>query len=204
MKAEAILWMVILVSLALAVVSRKYRKYGLVVLGLAAVAIVAVIVLQRKDEILPAASPEVVPAPRSRRVDFEQSHIEKLDKEDPEAKNRIGVSEIRFGQIRASEGPEPGSIESISARLYNDSARFALTDYGYYLAVQDCVAKVCTTIYDQRGLASALVPSNQARDVRIEIRAAETRGLPLFKLVGTPKIILSPSDTRAYKAALVP
>jgi hypothetical protein len=203
MKAEAILWIVILVSLALAVVSRKYRKYGLVVLGFAAVAIVAVIVLQRKDEILPAASSDV-PAQHSRRVDFEQSHVEKLDKEDPEAKNRIGVSEIRFDQIRASEGPEPGTIESISARLYNDSARFALTDYEYYLAVQDCVAKVCTTIHDQRGLASALVPANQARDVTIQIRAAETRGVPLFKLVGTPKILLSPSGTRAFKAALVP
>jgi hypothetical protein len=203
MKAEAILWIVILVSLALAVVSRKYRKYGLVVLGFAAVAIVAVIVLQRKDEILPAASPDV-PAQHSQRVDFEQSHVEKLDKEDPEAKNRIGVSEIRFDQIRASEGPEPGTIESISARLYNDSARFALTDYGYYLAVQDCVAKVCTTIYDQRGLESTMVPANQARDVTIRVRAAATRELPLFKLVGTPKIILSPSGTRAYRAALVP
>lgn len=203
MKAEAILWMLVLASLALAVVSRKYRKYGLIVLGFAAVAIVAVIVLQRKDEVLPAAPPEVS-AQHAQRVDFEQLHVEKLDKEDPEAKNRIGVSEIRFDQIRSTEGPEPGTIESIRARLYNDSARFALTDYAYYLAVQDCVAKVCTTIYDQRGLASTMVPPNQARDVRIEIRAADTRELPLFKLVGTPKIILSASGTRAYEAALVP
>lgn len=203
MKAEAILWILILVSLALAVVSRKYRKHGLVVLGLAAVAIVAVIVLQKNDAVLPAVSPEV-PAQHSERVDFEQLHVEKLDKEDPEAKNRIGVSEIRFDQIRASEGPEPGTIESIRARLYNDSPRFALTDYAYYLAVQDCVAKVCTTIYDQRGLASTMVPANQARDVSIEIRAAATRESPLFKLVGTPKIILSPTGTRAYKAVLVP
>ena len=203
MKAEAILWMLILVSIALAVVSRKYRKYGLIILGFAAVAIVAVIVLQRKDEVLPATSP-VVSAQHAQRVDFEQSHVEKLDKEDPEAKNRISVSEIRFDQVRASEGPEPGTIESIRARLYNDSARFALTDYAYYLVVQDCVAKVCTTIYDQRGVASTMVPANQARDVRIEIRAAATRESPLFKLVGTPKIILSPTGTRAYKAALVP
>jgi hypothetical protein len=203
MKAEAILWIVILVSLALAVVSGKHRKSGLVVLGFSAAAIVAVIVLQRKDEISPAAPPDV-PARHSQRVDFEQSHVEKLDQEDPEAKVRIGVSEIRFDQIRASEGPEPGTIASISARLYNDSARFALTDYAYYLAVQDCVAKVCTTIYDQRGLASTMVPANQARDVRIDIRAAEMHGLPLFKLVGTPNIILSPSGTRAFKPALVP
>jgi hypothetical protein len=203
MKAEAILWILILVSLALAIVSRKYRKYSLVAIGFAAVAIVTVIVLQRKDEIVPVASPDV-PARHSQRVDFEQSHVDKLDKEDPEAKNRIDVSEIRFDQIRASEGPEPGTIESIRARLYNDSTRFDLTDYAYYLVVQDCVAKVCTTIYDQHGLASTMVPANQARDVRIEIRAAATRESPIFKLVGTPKIILSPSGTRAYRAALVP
>jgi hypothetical protein len=195
--------MLILASLALAMVSRKYRKYGLVAIGFAAVAIVTVIVLQRKDEVLPAASPEV-PVRHSQRVDFEQSHVEKLDKEDPEARNRIDVSEIRFDQIRASDGAEPGTMESIRARLYNDSARFVLTDYAYYLTVQDCVAKVCTTIYDQRGLESTVVPAGQARDVTIRIRAVATRELPLFKLVGTPKIILSASGTRAYKAALVP
>jgi hypothetical protein len=88
---------------------------SLVVPGFAAAAIVAVIVLQRRDEILPGASPDV-PAQHSRRVDFEQSHVEKLGKEDPEAENRIGLSEIRFDQIRASEGPDPGTIESISAK----------------------------------------------------------------------------------------
>jgi hypothetical protein len=72
------------------------------------------------------------------------------------------------------------------------------------LVIQDCVAKTCTTIYDQRGLASALVPANQARDVMIEIRAAETRESPRFKLLGTPQIILTASGTRAYKDALVP
>ena len=195
--------MLILASLALAIVSRSYRKYGLVAIGFAAVAIVAVIVIQRKDEVLPAASPEV-PVQHSQRVDFEQSHVEKLDKVDPEARNRIGVSEVRFEQIRASEGAEPGTVESIRARLYNDSVRFALTDYAYYLMVQDCVANVCTTIYDQRGLESTMVPAAQARDVTIRIRAAATHELPIFKLVGTPKIIVSPSGTRAYRAALVP
>jgi hypothetical protein len=203
MKVEAILWMLILVSLALAIMSRRYRKYGLVVIGLAAAAIVSVIVLQKKDALLPEVAPGV-PARHSQRVDFEQLHVEKLDKEDPEAKNRIDLSEIRFDQIRPAEGPEPGTIEAIRARLYNDSARHALTDYAYYLAVQDCVAKVCTTIYDQRGLESTMVPANQARDVRIELRAAERHELPAFKLAGTPKIILTPSGSRAYKAALVP
>jgi hypothetical protein len=203
MKIEAMLWVLILVSLALAIVSRKYRKYGLVVVGFAVVTIVAVIALVKKNEILSTASTGV-PAQHSRRVDFEQSHVEKLDKEDPEAKHRIEVSEIRFDQVRPSADWEFGTFESIRARLYNDSARFTLTDYAYYLEVQDCVAKVCTTIYDQRGLASATVPPNQARDVMIEIRAAETRESPLFKLLGTPNIVLSPSGTRAYKGALIP
>jgi hypothetical protein len=203
MKVEAMLWILILVSIAFAIASRKYRKYGLIVIGFAVMMIVAVIVLVKKDEIPTPALPSL-PAQRSKRVDFEQLHVEKLDKEDPEAKNRIDVSEIRFDQIRPSSNSEPGTIESIRARLYNDSARFTLTDYAYYLVVQDCVAKTCTTIYDQRGLASALVPANQARDVMIEIRAAETRESPRFKLLGTPKIILSASGTRAYKDALVP
>ena len=203
MKVEAMLWVLILVSLALAIASRKYRKYGLVVVGLALVTIVAVIALVRKNEILTPASSSV-PTQHLKRVDFEQSHVEKLDKEDPEAKNRIDKSEIRFDQVRPSVGPEPGTFESIHARLYNDSARFTLTDYAYYLEVQDCVAKVCTTIYDQRGLASTMVPPNQARDVMIEIRGAETPESRLFKVIGTPSIILSPSGTRAFKAALVP
>jgi hypothetical protein len=203
MKVEAMLWILILVSIAFAIASRKYRKYGLIVIGFAVMMIVAVIVLVKKDEIPTPALPSL-PAQRSKRVDFEQLHVEKLDKEDPEAKNRIDVSEIRFDQIRPSSNSEPGTIESIRARLYNDSARFTLTDYAYYLVVQDCVAKTCTTIYDQRGLASALVPANQARDVMIEIRAAETRESPRFKLLGTPQIILTASGTRAYKDALVP
>jgi hypothetical protein len=203
MKVEAMLWILILVSIAFAIASRKYRKYGLIVIGFAVMMIVAVIVLVKKDEIPTPALPSL-PAQRSKRVDFEQLHVEKLDKEDPEAKNRIDVSEIRFDQIRPSSNSEPGTIESIRARLYNDSARFTLTDYAYYLVVQDCVAKICTTIYDQRGLASALVPANQARDVVIEIRAAETRESPRFKLLGTPQIILTASGTRAYKDALVP
>jgi hypothetical protein len=197
------LWVLVLVSLALVIVSRKYRKYGLVVIGFALAAIVTAIVLARRNEILTPAS-TIVPAQHSKRVDFEQSHIEKLDKEDPEAKSRIDVSEIRFAQISPSAGLEPGTFESIRARLYNDSARFALTDYGYYLAVQDCIAGTCTTIYDQRGLESVTVPANQARDVKIAIRPIQAHQSPPFKLLGTPKIILMPSETRAYKAASTP
>jgi hypothetical protein len=203
MKVEAMLWVLVLVSLALAIVSPKYRKYGLVVVGLSIVGIVAIIVLARNDEI-PAAEPSSAPLQRPSRVDFEQSHVEKLDAKDPQARNRIDLSEIRFDSITPSTGTEPGTFESIRARLYNDSTRFALTDYGYYLAVQDCIAATCTTIYDQRGMESASVPPNQARDVKISIRTGETQRLPAFKLLGTPKIILSPSETRAYQAASTP
>lgn len=203
MKLEVMLWVATLVSLAIAVVSRKYRKYGLVVVGLTAMTIATVIVLSKRDDI-PAPQPPSAPIQRPQRVDFEQLHVDKLDREDPDAKNRIAVSEIRFDQIRPYGDSQPGTIESVRARLYNDSTRFTLTDYAYYLLVQDCVATVCTTIYDQRGMASTAVPPAQARDVRIEIRARETGEAPLFKLLGTPKIILSPSGTRSYEAALVP
>ena len=203
MKVEAMLWVLVLVSLALAILSPKYRKYGLVVVGLSIVGIVAIIVLARKDD-MAAPTPAAVPVLRPKRVDFEQSHIEKLDKEDPRAKSRIDVSQIRFDSIVPSTGGEPGTFESIRARLYNDSGRFALTDYGYYLAVQDCIVQTCTTIYDQRGLESVSVPPKQARDVKIVIHAGETQRLPAFKLLGTPKIILVPSETRAYQAASTP
>jgi hypothetical protein len=202
MKIEAMLWMLILVSLALAIVSRKYRKYGLIVLGLAVVTIVMVIALVGKNEV--ATAPPSVPTQHPTRVDFERSHVEKLDREDPEAKSRIGVTEIRFDQVRPSMNSQPGTFESVRARLYNDSPRFTLTDYAYYLVVQDCVEKACTTIYDQHGLASIVVPPNQARDVVIDIRPAETRESPLFNVLGTPKIILSPTETRAFKSAQSP
>jgi hypothetical protein len=203
MKVEAMLWVVFLVSLATAILSRKYRNYGLAGIGLAVLVIVTVILLPRKDEIAPQVATSVA-APHAKRIDFEQSHVQRLDQEDPEAKQRIQVSQLRFEQISPSADMEPGTFESIRARLYNDSPGFALTDYGYYLAVQDCLAKRCTTIYDQRGLESAIVPAGQARDVKIEIRSGETHGSPPFKLLGTPKIILLPTETRAYNAAPTP
>jgi hypothetical protein len=202
MKLEAMLWMLILVSLALAIVSRKYRQYGLVVLGLAVATMVVVIALVRKNDL--STAPPSLQTRQSIRVDFEQSHVEKLDREDPEAKRRIAVSEIRFDQVRLSTESQPGTFESIRARLYNDSTRFTLTDYAYYLVIQDCVEKACTTIYDQHGLGSSVVPPNQARDVIVEIRPAETRDSPLLNFLGTPKVTLSPAGTRAYKSAQTP
>jgi len=67
--------------------------------------------------------------------------------------------------------------------------------------VQDCAANACATIYDQRGWASVTAPANQARDVTIEIRSGESRESPPFQLLGTPKITLSATETRAYKAS---
>jgi len=200
------LWMLVLVSVALAIVSPRYRAQSLIAVGVVIVTIVAIVVLKDRGEPVTSSLPRAAAQgsmQQSQHVDFEQFHIEKLDKEDPEGKNRIAVAEIRFDQIRPEWGSEPGTIGLIRARLYNDSARFTLTDYAYYLVVQDCVQSACTTVYDQRGQAAALVPANQARDVVIAIRD-QVRGVPTFKILGTPNIILSPMSTRAFRSALAP
>jgi hypothetical protein len=202
MRFEVLLWVVILVSLALAIASSKHRKLSLIAVGVAVAAVVTIILVASKSEV--ATPPATSQVQRPQRVDFEALHIEKLDKEDPQAKARIALSEIRFDQIRPFPGADARTIESIRARLYNDSAHFALTDYAYYMVVQDCVANVCTTIYDQRGWASANVPAGQARDVMIELHAGNTRESPAFQLLGAPKVLLSPTETRAEKAAQAP
>ncbi len=200
LKFEAFLWVLILVALALAIASPKYRRFGLLAVALVMVIVVTVIVVASKNEVVTPSS-SIASAQQSKRVDFELLHVEKLDKEDPEARTRIDVSEIRFDQIRPAPGSDPRTIESIRARLYNNSARFSLTDFAYYLVVQDCLAAGCTTIYDQRGWASVMAPASQARDVTIQIRPAESRESTPFQLLGTPKIIISPTETRAYSAS---
>jgi hypothetical protein len=75
-----------------------------------------------------------------------------------------------------------------------------LTDYGYDLAVQDCIKAVCTTVFDQHGLSAASVPPSQARDVEIAIRDGNTRDLPPIKIIGTLNILLTPTATRASPA----
>ena len=94
-------------------------------------------------------------------------------------------------------GIERGSIGAIVARLYNDSATYTLTDYGYYLVVQDCIKGSCTTVFDQQGLSAASVPPNQARDVQIAIRDGSTRSQPAIKILGTVNVLLTPVSTRA-------
>jgi hypothetical protein len=200
MKIEAMLWIVVLILVALAFLFPKTRALSLSAIGVAIVAIVVIVVIaKRREPVAPATA--APPAVEQRPVDFERFHIDNLDKADPEAKNRIRVEEIRFEQIRAQAGAERGSIGRIVARLYNDSATYTLTDYGYYLVVQDCIRAVCTTVFDQHGLSAASVPPNQARDVEIAIRDGSTRDLPPIKILGTANILLTPAATRAQPAS---
>jgi hypothetical protein len=196
MKIEAILWVVVLILVALAFLFPKTRSFSLSAIGVAIIAIVVIIVIARRGE--PLVSGVVVPpAAEQKPVDFERFHVEKIDKADPEAKNRIRVEEIRFDQVRAEAGAERGSVGRVAARLYNDSPTYTLTDYGYYLVVQDCIRAVCTTIFDQHGLSAVSVPPNQARDVEIAIRDGSTRDAPPIKILGTANILLTPAATRA-------
>jgi hypothetical protein len=141
--------------------------------------------------------------------DLDDYLIERQDKDDPEAKNRISLTEVRFGQIKPTFGPQANAIQSIQARLYNDSKRFSLTDYSYYLIVQDCVGTEphdastaqCTTVYDQRQRGTpVVVPPNQARDITISIPVDSVTFAPTFKILGKPRIELTPTDTRAYRS----
>jgi hypothetical protein len=200
MKIEAMLWILVLILVALAFLFPKTRSFSLSAIGVAIVAIVAIVVIAKRGEPLtPGAT--AAPAAEQKPVDFERFHVEKLDKADPEAKNRIRVEEIRFDQVRAEAGAERGSIGTIVARLYNDSATYSLTDYGYYLVVQDCISAVCTTVFDQHGLSAESVPPNQARDVRIPIRDGSTRDVPPIKILGTANVRLTPTATRAQPAS---
>jgi hypothetical protein len=201
MKLEAMLWIVVLILVALAFLFPKTRSFSLSAIGVAIVAIVAIVLIAKRGEPTPlgATAPPVV---ERKPVDFEQLHIEKLDIADPESKSRIRVDEIRFDHVRAETGAERGSLgTTIVARLYNDSAAYTLTDYGYYLVVQDCIKGVCTTVFDQHGLASVSVPPNQARDVKIAIRDGGTRDMPPIKILGNPNFLLTPVATRAEAAS---
>ena len=200
MRIEAMLWIVVFVFVALAFLFPKTRAFSLSAIALAIVAVVGIVVFAKRGEpvaLVTAVPPAVVQKP----VDFERFHIENLDKADPEAKNRIPVAEMRFDQIHTEPGAERGSIGMIVARLYNDSATYTLTDYGYDLVVQDCIRAVCTTVFDQHGLSAASVPPNQARDVQIAFRDGNARGLQVIKILGTANILLTPTATRAQLAS---
>jgi hypothetical protein len=199
MKIEAMLWAMVLALVALAFLFPKTRSFSLSAIGIAIVAIVIIVVIAKQPE--PTATGGALPpAIELKPVDFERFHVEKLDKADPEAKNRIRVQEIRFDQIRAVAGAERGSVGTIVARLYNDSPTYTLTDYGYYLVVQDCIRAVCTAVFDQHGLSAVSVPPNQARDVTIAVRDGSTRDVPPIKILGTANILITPDATRAKAA----
>ena len=200
MKIEAMLWILVLILVALSFLFPKTRSFSLSAIGVAIVAVVSIIVIAKRGEPLPLEATTTTAAER-KPVDFERFHVDKMDKADPEAKNRIRMEEIRFDQIRIEPGAERGSIGTIEARLYNDSATYTLTDYGYYLVVQDCVRAVCTAVFDQHGLSAVSVPPNQARDVEIAIRDGSTRDVPPIKILGTANILLTPVATRAPPAS---
>ena len=199
MKVEAMLWIVVLILVALAFLFPKTRAFSLSAIGVAIVAIVAIIVVAKHVE---PTSPSTLASPdvQQKPIDVERFLIEKLDKTDPEAKSRIRVNEIRFDQVRADPGAERDSVGTVFARLYNDSATYTLTDYGYYLVVQDCIKAVCTTVFDQHGLAAVSVPPNQARDVKIVVRDGNSRDVPPIKILGKANILLTPTTTRATAA----
>jgi hypothetical protein len=199
MKLEIMLWAVVFILVALAFLFPKTRPFSLSVIGVAIFAIVAIVVVSKRGE--PLTSGAIAPLTVQKPVDFEQFHVAKLDKEDPAAKDRIRVKQIRFDQIRGEAGAVRGSVGTIAARLYNDSATYTLTDYGYYLVVQDCIRAVCTTVFDQRGLSSISVPPNQARDVKIAVRNGDARDGSSFKILGTLNILLTPTETRAEAAS---
>jgi hypothetical protein len=204
-------WIFAAVVLLLALLSTRFRKFGLALAGAAILIIVALILLneRNKPNPAPAAIDPSKAATHGRVSDLDDYLIERQDKDDPEAKNRISLTEVRFGQIKPSFGPQANAIQSIQARLYNDSKRFSLTDYSYYLVIQDCVetkphdpsTAQCTTVYDQRQRGTpVVVPPSQARDITISIPVDSVTFAPIFKILGEPRIELNPTETRAYQS----
>lgn len=281
-------WIFAVIALVLAFAPPRYRKIGFAVVGAVFLVFLTIVLVNRRPlpDATPAAAPAPSPAaPTSRRFDFEAYQQEKRDQADPEAKTRIAAAEIRFAQLQPIAGLEPGTLQAVHARLYNDSRRFTLTNYWYYLVVQDCLpaakksaapakasvsvsstaapaantkpstkatasmnanvspntnatpstnsnthaspsadanaspntnasatpsadantnandstADRCTTVYDQRDSASLTVPPGQARDIALSIPNNATGSATPFKLLGTPRIELEVTDTRAYQ-----
>jgi hypothetical protein len=199
------------VALVLAFAPPRFRKIGFAVVGSVFFVFLAAVLLNRKPLPENPAKPKSGVPAESRKFNFDKYQQEKRDREDPEAKSRIAVSEIRFDQVQAISGVEEGSIQSIHARLYNDSRQFTLTDYSYYLVIQDCLPATkeksdpqCTTVYDQRDSVSLTVPARQARDVVIVIPQDPISFSLPFKLLGVPRIELKATDSRAYQSKALP
>jgi hypothetical protein len=209
-------WIFITVVVLLIVLSPKFRKLGLI-LGAAVIAAIVIIIIgnsQNKPTPAPAtADTNSPPATKARLPDPDDYRIEQQDKVDPEAKTRIPLGSVRLVQIEPNFTLPSGSMQSIYARLYNDSQRFTLTDYAYYLTVQDCGTgkspgpspDQCTTVYDQRARRIPLVvPPNQARDITINIPTDAVTQAPPFKILGKARIELAVTETRAYRSTETP
>jgi hypothetical protein len=200
-----VIWIVAAIALGLLTVPPRFRKIGFAVLAVVLLVFLATVIVNRRSAPDPRASAPVqqnaAPA-GSRRFDFDAYERDKRDKEDPGARTRVTPAQVRFDQVGAGAGADAGTIQSIRARLYNDSPTFAVTDYSYYLRIQDCLADVpCTTVYDQRGWLSQTVPAGQARDVVISIPKNPTSFAAPFKLLGKARIELTPDEVRAYSVA---
>lgn len=202
-------WIFLAIAVLLIFAIPAIRTIGLSVLGAGFVVFLVVVIVNRRpvSQAAPGAPPPAVDAaPPSRKFDFDEYRKEKKDREDPDAQTRIPLSEVHFDQVQAIPGIDAGTLRTIRARLYNDSTQFALTDYAYYLEVQDCLPVKsddkhpvqCTTVFDQHVSTTATVPPNQARDVVIDIVKDPVTGAAPFKLLGTPRIELKPTMTRAY------
>jgi hypothetical protein len=116
-------WIFAAVVLLLALLSPRFRKFGFVLAGAAILVIVVLILLNERN--IPNPAPAAIdskakPATHSRISDLDDYLIERQDKDDPEAKSRISLAEVRFGQIKPTFGPQANAIQSIQARLYND------------------------------------------------------------------------------------
>jgi len=123
-------WIFAAVVLLLALLSPRFRKFGLALAGAAILIIVVLIQLNERNK--PNPAPAAVdskskPAPHRRVSDLDDYLIERQDKDDPEAKNRISLTEVRFGQIKPTFGPQANAIQSIQARLQFDRL-FLLSD----------------------------------------------------------------------------
>jgi hypothetical protein len=207
-----VVWIFAAIAVLLMFAPPAMRNLGLGILGAVLVVFLVIVILNRRP-LAPTASvvpPAAIDAgARSRQFDFDTYEREKKDREDPEAAGRVAVSELRFGEVRSMPGLVPGTLEAVRARLYNDSVRFTLTDYSYALVVQDCLPSqptaaqesTCNTVFDRHGWASAIVPANQARDVVIEIPNDPATHAPPFVLLGTPRVELTATGTRAYQGS---
>jgi hypothetical protein len=204
------------IALALFAIPRRFRKIAFALTGIVAVLFLLIVIFDRQPSVDPttAAAPKTPPADpaASRRFDFDAYERNKKDQADPDAKTRISPAQVRFDQIASNDSVNLGTIQSVRARLYNDALDATLTDTAYYLRIQDCLpadqhhpVAECTTVYDQRGWLSSVVPSAQARDIAITVPRNSNGSAPPYKLLGKARIELTVEATRAYlSGALTP